>query len=272
MTRKTITRQPPRLVYQDDFVRLYHGAGDDALITWDDEPVRALITDPPYSSGGQYRGDRAGQSPRAKYQTSSTVKTYADFSGDNRDQRGYTRWLCIWIAYARSIMLPGAPAVLFADWRQVPATTDGFQAGGLVQRGIGAWDKTEGARPQKGRPRAQCEFVIWGSHGPMRQDGPCLPGCWRYPVVGAQKLHLTEKPLALMLDICRIVQKGPGVVLDPFAGSGTTLLACRALGLRAVGYEINAEICDVARARLSGGGTPTDAAAPLLDLMAADSD
>ena len=48
--------------------------------------------------------------------------------------------------------------------------------------------------------------------------------------VPGTKLHMTGKPLALMEDLLRIVEPG-GIVLDPFAGSGTTLVALSVCGL-----------------------------------------
>ena len=51
------------------------------------ESVDAVITDPPYSSGGMYRGDRTSKTSD-KYQTSGTRREYPEFYGDSRDQRG----------------------------------------------------------------------------------------------------------------------------------------------------------------------------------------
>ncbi|WP_322106964.1 hypothetical protein [Paraburkholderia sp. J41] len=54
--------------------------------------IDALITDPPYSSGGQFRSDRA-QDTRTKYvQSNSTSQRLPDFSGDNWDQRAFAYW------------------------------------------------------------------------------------------------------------------------------------------------------------------------------------
>lgn len=55
--------------------------------------------------------------------------------------------------------------------------------------------------------------------------------------------HPTVKPLALMRWLCRLVTPPGGVVLDPFAGSGTTLLAARREGFRAIGMEREDQWC-----------------------------
>lgn len=62
--------------------------------------------------------------------------------------------------------------------------------------------------------------------------------------------HPTVKPLALMRWCVRLVTPPGGVVLDPFAGSGTTLLAARDEGFRAIGIEREAEYAAMAAHRL----------------------
>ena len=62
--------------------------------------------------------------------------------------------------------------------------------------------------------------------------------------------HPTVKPTALMRYLCRLVTPPGGVVLDPFAGSGSTGVACMREGLRFVGCELGERYAEVARARL----------------------
>ncbi len=94
----------------------------------------ALITDPPYSSGGFVRGDRMA-STNLKYVNSGTAQNASHnqaFSGDNRDARSWRYWVTIWLSLAREILRPGAYALCFSDWRQLPLLTDAYQAGGLI--------------------------------------------------------------------------------------------------------------------------------------------
>jgi site-specific DNA-methyltransferase (adenine-specific) len=65
--------------------------------------------------------------------------------------------------------------------------------------------------------------------------------------------HPTVKPLALMQWLIRLVTPPGGILLEPFAGSGTTLLAAKAEGRRAVGIEISEEYCEIAANRLREG-------------------
>ena len=89
--------------------------------------VDAVITDPPYSSGGMVRGDRM-MSTRDKYQSSDVDVEHPEFTGDNRDQRGFHAWAALWLMHAASITKPGGMAILFTDWRQLPTMTDALQS------------------------------------------------------------------------------------------------------------------------------------------------
>jgi len=62
--------------------------------------------------------------------------------------------------------------------------------------------------------------------------------------------HPTQKPISLVRSLIEYSCPGNGIVLDPFMGVGTTLLAAKALGLRAVGIECNQAYCDTAIERL----------------------
>lgn len=63
--------------------------------------------------------------------------------------------------------------------------------------------------------------------------------------------HPCPKPIEWMTWLVSLVAKESDVILDPFAGSGTTLEACRMLGIKSIGIEIDAVYCDVAIKRLS---------------------
>lgn len=219
------------------------------LKTLDDDSVDLVLTDPPYSSGGQFRSDR-NQDTRTKYAMTWTQKEYACFSGDNRDQRSYAYWCALWMSECLRIAKPGAFIVCFTDWRQLPITSDAMQAGGWLWRGVLVWDKTEAARPQKGRYRNQCEYGLWGTNGPaVEKVEDCLPGVFRCNVTGAKKYHQTGKPEKIISEIMRIVPRG-SVVLDPFAGGGTTAVVAKNMGMDCLTCEINREVYETAIARI----------------------
>lgn len=211
--------------------------------------VDTLITDPPYSSGGQFRGDRVSRDTGEKY-SSAEVERPASFLGDTRDQRSYGYWLALWLSECLRVVKPGGLALLFTDWRQLPMTTDALQAGGWIWRGIVPWYKPT-ARPQPGGFMASCEYVVWGSAGPMERDyqnGIYLPGFFQANPPRDRE-HLTQKPLEVMRQLVRVCPQG-GTVLDPFAGSGTTGVAAIMEGRRFIGCELDAHFHAVATKRL----------------------
>jgi site-specific DNA-methyltransferase (adenine-specific) len=69
-----------------------------------------------------------------------------------------------------------------------------------------------------------------------------------------QNHHPTVKPIELMRYLCRLVTPPGGIVLDPFAGSGSTGKACAVEGFRFIGIEREAEYCEIARARIAAEG------------------
>lgn len=236
--------------YTDDLVTL-HGA--DALAVLASLPkasVDAVITDPPYSSGGQFRGDRTG-GVHSKYvhTDSASGNALAAFAGDTRDQRAYGYWCALWLGEALRVTRPGGTCLLFTDWRQLPVTTDALQSGGWVWRGVVPWAKPD-ARPQAGRFSAQCEYVIWGSAGamPIRLGDACLPGFYQ-AMAPRDREHITQKPLTVMRSLVKIAPKG-GVVLDPFMGAGTTGVAAVNEGRRFIGAELTSHFQQVARVRI----------------------
>ena len=226
------------------------------LRTLEAQSVDAIITDPPYSSGGFTRGDRMAK-PGKKYEQTGLKQPRAEFAGDNRDQRSFAYWCALWLAECLRVAKPGAPIAIFTDWRQLPSTTDALQAGGWIWRGIVPWDKTEGVRPQMGRFSAQAEYIVWGSAGPMaeRPDVGCLPGVIRKSVERNRDKHaMTGKPTAVMQQIVRICSPG-GLVLDPFTGSGTTGVAALLEGRRFLGIEVDEAQEATARERLEAAAS-----------------
>ncbi len=64
--------------------------------------------------------------------------------------------------------------------------------------------------------------------------------------------HPTQKPLALMRYLVRLVTPPHGLVLDPFMGSGTTGITCKTEGFEFIGIEIDKEYCEIAKKRIYG--------------------
>jgi DNA modification methylase len=66
------------------------------------------------------------------------------------------------------------------------------------------------------------------------------------------KEHLTQKPLSLIKEFLILSKKEGMLVYDPFAGSGTTLIACWEMNIDCIGTEINKEVYEVAHNRVDG--------------------
>lgn len=254
---------------------LYHGDTLHVLADLRDAGITIdhLATDPPYSSGGQFRGDRTGRTTD-KYVWTSTQAHRPEFTGDNRDQRAYLAWCSLWLSAILPMSAPGAIAALFTDWRQLPTTTDALQAGGWVWRGLAPWDKGGGCRPTMRGYAAQCEYVVWGTNGPANPDARpvCVRGVFPAPIV-RDRAHIAQKPLTVMHDVLALcpprvptiaadherhidgaplpgTSTRPGLVLDPFLGSGTTLVAAHDLGLDGIGIDTDEHSLEVAARRL----------------------
>lgn len=226
------------------------------LPTLPDGLFGGIITDPPYASGAATQNARQ-QSTAQKYSSAKTNNPFPDFEGDAKDQRSWTHWMTEWLTEARRVTREGAPICLFIDWRQLPSMTDALQWAGWIWRGTLVWDKTN-SRPQRGRFRQQAEFIVWGSNGHMPNDrkAPVLPGVFRQAMPAfTKRRHQTEKPLEVMRDMVRIVEPG-GIILDPFAGSGTTVLAAKLEGYPAVGIELSKHYVATARKRVEEPESP----------------
>lgn len=226
---------------------LFHGDALEILPTLQ-AGYDAILTDPPYSSGGLHAGARTAP-PSAKYLGNTR---YTDFSGDNRDARSWAFWSTLWLTQAVRLVKPGGYVMIFTDWRQLPALTDILQAAGVTWRGIVPWDKTLSSRaPHTGYFRHQCEYVVWGSVGmlPKCQHGGPFPGMVTQRVIPSEKFHITGKPLPLMDAL--LAPLAPGAhVLDPFMGSGSTGLSVLRRGGHFTGIELIADYFDISCRRM----------------------
>lgn len=235
-----------RPYYEHGGVQIFHG--DCMFILPELSDVGAIVTDPPYSSGGAFRGDRV-RSTVDKYVQSGTQEYRPEFGGDNRDQRSFFAWCTLWLTAARSACAVGSPIVSFIDWRQLPVMTDSIQAGGWTWRGLATWWKP-GVRMQRGSFSHSAEYLVHGTNGPAERDyDGAQQNVFSCPVV-EEKEHIAQKPVAVMNWILSTVPPGC-VVLDPFMGSGSTLRAAKDNGHPAIGIEADERYCEIAANRLA---------------------
>jgi len=264
----------PDPYFESGGITLYQGEACAILDELEPGSVSVLLTDPPYCSGGMFRADRSrpveekytqpsGRGPRRELIDTS----YGGFAGDTRDQRSFGLWVAAWSHAALRATRPGGRAFVFSDWRQLPAATDAIQLGGWSWRGLVVWDKgQERGLPARGFFRSNVEYVAFATNGPMldRDGVEDFPGSLVTAPIrsgGRSRVHPTEKPVELLTHLLGVVPRPweDLVVLDPFAGSGSTLVAAKNLGLRAIGIEIDPRYCEVARNRLGQEVLPFDA-------------
>ena len=207
------------LVYSDEFVSLYHGDCRDEL-DWLSADV--MITDPPYGM--------AYVSNSSKYGSTDAI------AGDN-DPAIRNDVLRLWRE---------RPALVFGTWR-VPRPLSKI-------RQLIVWDK--GDSPGMGDlsipwgPAHEEIYVLGDGWSGKRRSNvyrvPTLP-----PSASYRPDHPTPKPVALME---QLIEYAPGgVIADPFAGSGATLVAARNQGRQAIGVEVDERYCQVIIDRLSQG-------------------
>ncbi len=222
----------------------------DVLRGLPDACVDLVFTDPPYSSGGLHVGARTA-APQAKYIHSAVKTQYANFGHDNKDQRSWTFWCMTWLTEAYRATKDGGYLVCFSDWRQLPSLTDAIQGAGYIWRGVAVWDKTPGrVRPRAGGFSQQSEFMVWATKGAILATSETYLAGVFAERLALPKRHMTEKPLGLAREVMRLVPRG-SVVCDPFAGSGTFLVAAKEAGHHWIGCEMEPAYHDIATARLT---------------------
>src|SRR5690606_36701305 len=102
LSNTSLTRLPGADLYRGDCLSVL------AALTG---PFDAVVTDPPYSSGGQSKGNRAA-STAAKY-LNTGGEHLPDFAGDSKDQRSYLHWSALWLALCYEKLAPGGLAIVF---------------------------------------------------------------------------------------------------------------------------------------------------------------
>lgn len=226
-----------------------------------DKSVDATIEDPPYSDhvehGQAVSGTRVG---RARQQVV-------------RKQRigvGFMTEADILSLCSHLVRVTRSWIVLFCAFEQVEQYKRAIEsAGGRYVRAC-AWEKPDASPQFSGdRPATWGEaFVVAHAtaDGPMRWNGGGKRGLYRAGVCRGHERseHPTQKPLSLMLELVEDFSNPGDLVLDSFAGSGTTGVACRQLGRSFLGWELNRDYFEIACRRLRGDEAKPNPAQPSL--------
>ena len=230
--------------YADESVTLYHGDCIEVMESLPDGSVDAVLTDPPYSSGGRRENSRSIRKSMTR-----SVEDDEWIRGDAMSTNGFIYLLRLCGIQWRRVLIPGGHALAFIDWRMAAHLAAALETADLRQHPILVWDKQ---RLGMGAVfRNQHEFIVHMTAGnplaPQRRD---VPNVLRFPSVRDGD-HPTEKPGPLLETLLTVVCPPKGTVLDPFAGSGSSLYAARAQGHKAIGVEADERYCEVIAKRLS---------------------
>lgn len=121
-------------------IELYNGDCRTFLSNCNGAQFDAVITDPPYASGGATLAERSASTSQ-KYTATKKACPFPDFMGDQMDARSWLHMMADVLALARVRCHDGAVLVAFCDWRQMPLLTDAVQWAGWQWRGTLVWDK-----------------------------------------------------------------------------------------------------------------------------------
>ena len=201
--------------YEDEFVRLYHG---DCLEITEWLAADVLITDPPY-----------GYAHASGHDGPFKDRTIANDS----DLTARDSALALWTG----------PALIFGSWRMPkPVGT----------HTVLTWDKGEasgmGDLSVPWKPNTEEIYVI-GKGFTGHRSSSIISGATVVTWASKGREHPNMKPQSLMESL--IAKCPPGAIADPFAGSGSTLVAAKALGRKAIGVELEDRYCEIAARRLA---------------------
>jgi site-specific DNA-methyltransferase (adenine-specific) len=221
--------EPTRAVpyYEDETVTLYHGDCREILPKLD--PVDLVLTDPPYginyiSNHNTGRGTKPITNDGARLSIALQRTVIPLIAARAHHVLWFTRW-DVW------------PDV----WMELGPW--------MPLRGMLVWDKGDPGMGDLAHWGPSYELIASAGWG--KTTGSRDQSVLRYPKPPkSRRVHPTEKPLALLEYLIRKLDAQ--TVLDPFAGGGSTLLAARMAGRRAVGIELDERYCEAIANRLAG--------------------
>lgn len=117
----------------------------------------------------------------------------------------------------------------------------------------GTWHKINGPPQYTGdRPAQGCEGITFLHQTDRRMEwnGGGSQAHWSYTIASGVRVHPTQKPEPLMTRLVELFSNRGEMILDPFLGGGTTLIAAKKLGRRGIGIELSEEYCEAACKRI----------------------
>jgi site-specific DNA-methyltransferase (adenine-specific) len=226
------------------------------LASLPDKSVDHVISDPPYEAeahtlqrrtkstfvGSATSGEATGMLPAIKPISFAPLTHEIRVAAAAEMARVARRWI-----------------IVFCQAEAVQAWREALEAGGAVYKRACVWIKPDGQPQLTGdRPGMGYESIV-AAHAPGRSrwNGGGKHGVYRFFKQAANDStagveHPTRKPEPLMTALVRDFTDEGETVLDPFAGSGTTGVACRRLGRRFIGWERDPKYHAIATKRIDG--------------------
>ena len=217
--------------YQEDGITLYCGDCREILPQFPDKSFDLCLTDPPYGVGlGEVVNGQA---------INKAQQSYEDFSDTPE--------------YIESVVVPAFITALSKSQRAI--ITPGTRCAWFYPRPdeVGVWYNPAGTGIGKWG-FLLANLILYYGKDPRSGKGASASSTWGHYDRNTgikNKLHPCPKPLNFMK---WLVEKGSAEgesIIDPFMGSGTTLVAAKQLGRKAVGIEISERYCEIAVKRLS---------------------
>ena len=228
--------------------KIINGDALDVMKSLDAGCVDALVSDPPYCSGGfteTQKRQAKGQGLR-----SETLRDAGWFEGDSMTSAGLS-FLLRSIAFETIRLLKGGGSMLFfTDWRMVPHLVPSIESAGLRYQNLVIW-----AKPFAGLGRgfrAQHEVIMHFTAGKADFHDASMGNVIESRRIGSEEReHQTQKPVPLLQQLIKVVCPLGGTVLDPFGGSGSTAVAAEGIGRHAICIERDKQHCATAEKRLA---------------------
>ena len=212
--------------------------------------VDAVITDPPYCSGGVTEAGRGRATHQGLRSEAIREGRFKWFDGDVMTTAGLCHLLREVAVAAYELLPPTGHLVIFADWRMVPMLAPAVESAGFRYRNMVVWDKGHMGCGTGFRPRHEIAMHFTGR-------APTFYAADVGNVITASRVHTTkrthaaEKPVELIRPLVRVTTPPGGTVLDPFAGSGAIGEAAAAEGRDAILIERDASYAEGIAQRLA---------------------
>lgn len=172
---------------------------------------------------------------------------YASRDGRRVENDDNDAWLKPAFAELYRVLAPDSFAVSFYGWPHADRFLDAFRAAGFRVVGHLAFPKRYTSTTRFLRYQHELAYLLAKGRPerPTEPIGDVLD--WTY---SGNKLHPTQKPLCVLTPLIRAFSRPGDLVLDPFCGSGSTLLAAKLESRRFLGIELDSVHFDVAQGRL----------------------